>query len=79
MSPQTPVPTTNEQCKHGGWSQFGFESKRKCIRFVKRNARRACHAERDAMGRRAFREKYGRGEHHRCAMRRCVKQAIGAE
>ena len=30
------------------------------------------------IGRHAFRKKYGKGKHHRRAMRNCVKQAIGA-
>jgi hypothetical protein len=45
---------------------------------VKRQARQYCRGERDVIGREAFREKYGRGKHHRRAMRRCVKQTIGA-
>jgi DNA-binding beta-propeller fold protein YncE len=73
-----PVPTTKDQCGHGGWREFGFESKRQCIRFVKRAARDDCRAERDEIGRQAFRKKYGRGKHHRRAMHRCIKQAIGA-
>jgi hypothetical protein len=72
------VPTTKKQCKHGGWREFGFDSKRQCIRFVKRTARRACHAERKEIGRRDFREKYGRGKHHRHPMRRCIRRAIGS-
>ena len=71
-------PTTKENCRHGGWREFGFTSKRQCIRFVKRHAREDCRAERDASGREAFREKHGRGKHHRRAMRRCVKQTVGA-
>ena len=71
------APTTKNQCKNGGWRDFGFESKRECIRFVKRQARQSCRTERDGIGREAFREKYGGGERHGCAMRNCVKQAIG--
>ena len=41
------------------------------------NARQDCHAERDAMGREAFREKYGKGKQHRRAMHRCVRQVVG--
>jgi hypothetical protein len=33
------VPTTEAQCKHGGWKQFGFKSQGRCIRFVKRGSR----------------------------------------
>jgi hypothetical protein len=71
-------PATKEDCKHGGWRQFDFESKRECIRFVKREARQYCRGERDVIGRQAFREKYGRGKHNRRAMRRCIKQTIRA-
>jgi hypothetical protein len=74
----SPFPATKEDCKHGGWREFDFESKRECIRFVKRQARQYCRGERDVIGREAFREKYGRGKHHRRAMRRCIKQTIGA-
>jgi hypothetical protein len=28
------VPTTKQQCKHGGWRQFGFKNQGRCIRFV---------------------------------------------
>jgi hypothetical protein len=28
------VPTSKEQCKHGGWKQFGFKNQGQCIRFV---------------------------------------------
>ena len=30
-----PVPTTKDQCKHGGWRQFGFKNQGQCIRFPK--------------------------------------------
>ncbi len=76
-APKPVAPTTKEQCRHGGWREFGFESKRECIRLVKDNARQSCRAERDAIGREAFREKYGRCEHHGRAIHNCVKQAIG--
>jgi DNA-binding beta-propeller fold protein YncE len=35
VSPLARVPTTKEQCKHGGWRQFGFKNQGQCIRFVK--------------------------------------------
>jgi hypothetical protein len=36
VSPPQPVlPTTKDQCKHGGWRQFGFKNQGQCIRFVK--------------------------------------------
>ena len=30
-----PPPTSKRQCRHGGFAQFGFRSKRRCIKFVK--------------------------------------------
>jgi hypothetical protein len=30
----TPVPTSRDQCKKGGWRQFGFRNQGQCIRFV---------------------------------------------
>jgi DNA-binding beta-propeller fold protein YncE len=30
-----PPPTSHKQCNHRGWRQFGFESKRQCMRSVK--------------------------------------------
>jgi hypothetical protein len=34
----SPVPPASKrQCRHGGWAQFGFRSKRQCFRFVKRS------------------------------------------
>jgi hypothetical protein len=29
-----PLPTSKEQCKHGGWAQFGFANQGQCIKFV---------------------------------------------
>lgn len=71
----TPVPTSKAQCKHGGWRRFGFKNQGRCIHFVKRHA---CTAERDRIGHQAFREKYGKGRHHRHASCNCVKHAVGA-
>ena len=73
-----PPPTSREQCKHDGWREFGFESKRECRHFVKRRARHICRAEREEIGRPAFREKYGKGKHHRRAVRRCVTRTVEA-
>jgi hypothetical protein len=77
-APEPVPPTTKEQCKHGGWRDFGFESKRKCIRVVKRQARQSCRAERATSGRGAFREKYGRHKHHGRALHNCIKQTVSA-
>jgi len=31
----TPIaPTNKDQCKHGGWKNFGFKNQRECIKFV---------------------------------------------
>ena len=30
-----PLPTSKDQCKHGGWAQFGFKNQGQCIRFVR--------------------------------------------
>jgi hypothetical protein len=30
----TAVPTSKDQCKNGGWQQFGFTNQGQCIRFV---------------------------------------------
>jgi hypothetical protein len=32
----TPSPTSKEQCKHGGWAQFGFKNQGQCVAFVQR-------------------------------------------
>ena len=29
-----PLPTSKEQCKNGGWSQYGFANQGQCIKFV---------------------------------------------
>jgi hypothetical protein len=29
-----PFPTAKNQCKNGGWKQFGFKNQGQCIRFV---------------------------------------------
>jgi DNA-binding beta-propeller fold protein YncE len=73
----SPLPTSKGQCKKGGWKQFGFKNQGQCTRFVRRQARQACAAERNRIGHQAFREKYGAGRHHRHAQCRCVKLAIG--
>jgi hypothetical protein len=32
------VPTTKDQCKGGGWKQFGFKNQGQCIAFVNHNS-----------------------------------------
>jgi len=34
-------PTSRRDCKRGGWARYGFKSKRKCFKFVKRSRRQA--------------------------------------
>jgi hypothetical protein len=36
VTPAARVPTSNEQCKNGGWSRFGFKNQGQCIAFVHR-------------------------------------------
>jgi hypothetical protein len=31
-----PLPTSKEQCKHGGWRSFGFKNQGRCVAFVQR-------------------------------------------
>jgi hypothetical protein len=31
-----PAPRSNEQCKNGGWAQFGFKNQGQCVAFVQR-------------------------------------------
>jgi hypothetical protein len=71
------VPSSKDQCKHGGWRNFpGFKSQGQCVRFVRHQARQKCVFERAAIGRAAFRAKYGQGEDRQRAMRGCIKQRI---
>jgi DNA-binding beta-propeller fold protein YncE len=39
LSPERRVPASKQQCKHGGWKQFGFKNQGQCIRFVKHELR----------------------------------------
>jgi hypothetical protein len=34
VGPAPPVPTSIEQCKNGGWRQFGFKGQGQCVAFV---------------------------------------------
>jgi hypothetical protein len=36
VSPLPRVPTAKEQCKNGGWRQFGFKNEGLCVAFVNR-------------------------------------------
>jgi hypothetical protein len=33
---QPPLPNTKDQCKQGGWQQFGFKNQGQCVAFVER-------------------------------------------
>jgi hypothetical protein len=68
-----PLPITKDQCKNGGWRNFpGFRNQGDCISFVVHQAIKACVFEREAIGRRAFREKYGKGRFDLFSMLRCI-------
>jgi hypothetical protein len=41
VSPAAQVPASKDQCKHGGWRQFGFKSQGRCVAFVVLT--RICH------------------------------------
>jgi hypothetical protein len=32
----SPLPTSKDQCKNGGWAQFGFKNQGQCVAFVRR-------------------------------------------
>jgi hypothetical protein len=36
---QPPLPTSKDQCKQGGWAQFGFKNEGQCVAFVERGAK----------------------------------------
>ena len=72
------MPTSKDQCKNGGWRNFGaFKNQGDCVSFVRHRARQACVFERVAHGVAAFRTKYGAGPYRLHAMRRCITQRIG--
>jgi hypothetical protein len=70
------LPTTKDQCKHGGWQTFGFNSRRQCVAFLRHQARQECISIRAAVGRPAFRAEFGSGVHKRHAMRRCIRERV---
>jgi hypothetical protein len=70
-------PTTKDQCKNGGWRNYGvFTNQGDCVRFVRHQARQECVFIRAAQGRPAFRARYGAGLHKRHAMRRCIRERM---
>jgi hypothetical protein len=70
------LPTSRDQCRHGGWVQLGFDNRAQCIRSVRRQARQECIFIRAAVGRPAFRAEFGSGPHKRHAMRRCIRERM---
>jgi hypothetical protein len=72
-----PLPTAKGQCKNGGWRQYGFKNQGDCVSFVVHQAIKACVFEREAIGRRAFRENYGKGRFDLFSMLRCIHQRVG--
>src|SRR5262249_45606675 len=60
------LPTSRNQCRHGGWRNFPqFKNRGQCVAFVERAAIATCLTERAQTGRAAFRNKYGVGRRHR--------------
>jgi hypothetical protein len=43
------LPTSKDQCKNGGWRQYGFKNQGICVAFVIHQAIKACVSERDAI------------------------------
>jgi hypothetical protein len=74
ISNGTPLPTSKDQCKNGGWRDFGvFKNQGDCVSFVVHQARQECIFIRARHGRPAFRTFFGAGVEKRHAMRRCVE------
>jgi hypothetical protein len=68
-----PLPTSTRQCRNGGWRSYSsFKSQGDCVSFVVHQAIKACVFEREAIGHRAFRDKYGIGRFGLFAMLRCI-------
>jgi hypothetical protein len=71
-----PLPITKDQCKNGGWRQYGFKNQGACIALVIRKAVQACVFEQVAIGRPAFRSRYGGGRFDLFAFLSCVRQRV---
>jgi hypothetical protein len=68
------LPTSKDQCKNGGWRDFGvFKNQGDCVSFVLHQARQQCIFIRARHGRPAFRTFFGAGVEKRHAMRRCIE------
>ncbi len=76
ISKAPPLPTSKDQCKNGGWRNYGttFQNQGDCVSSVNHQARQQCAFIRAAHGRPAFRAWYGASVTKRYAMRRCVQQ-----
>jgi streptogramin lyase len=48
--PASPAPTSKNQCKHGGWRQFGFSNQGQCVAFVQRGPSRKALGQRLRQG-----------------------------
>jgi hypothetical protein len=71
------LPTSKTQCKKGGWQSYGiFKNQGDCVSFVVHQAIKTCVSERGAIGRRAFRQKYGAGRFDLFAMLRCIARRV---
>ena len=71
------LPTRVAQCRNGGWRGFSaFKNQGDCVSFVVHKAIKACVSEREAIGRRAFREKYGKGWFDFFSMLRCIHRRV---
>jgi DNA-binding beta-propeller fold protein YncE len=77
IGPLPRVPTSKDQCKNGGWRNYGtmFKNQGQCVTFVVKQARQKCLTERAKIGLLAFQDKYGLGRYHVRALRRCINQA----
>ena len=72
-----PLPSSKDQCKNGGWKTYGaFKNQGDCVSFVVHQAIKACVFEREAIGRGAFREKYGIGRFDLFSMLRCIHRRV---
>jgi hypothetical protein len=70
-------PYSKDDCVNGGWRTYGvFKNQGDCVSFVVHEAIKACVFEREAIGRRAFREKYGEGRFDPFSMLRCIHRRV---
>ncbi len=74
-TPPPSLPTSKDQCKNGGWRNFGgkFRNQGQCVAFVFVRALKGCVAERKAIGGQRFRAKYG-SRHDVFALLGCIQR-----